>query len=327
MMLRTIRCISMVFFGAMLLPAVAASGADAPWPCVGRPAIVAPGGQFGLGDIVEGTVFLLADGTRTAVSVLPNEAAMLEGVGIGSIPESVPPGRYDLVVTGADGESVRPGAVHIVAPDFGNYSIALVRADGVGAVTPDGRMFSDGLMEKLALTAADLVFVVGTLTRDGSVTGYESVRRRFSDIAAPVVFCPDRAELLRGAYRELFGNAVYPIRFGADGFLLLGAGIAHVDSGNAALNGSVYRHRRDLRACRWSVGVAGRFGLDWSVRSQLTLFVDDPLDYLIVGEVPEAMGEKVPWGRTRFVGWESGSADPLQLIVVGESGMRPRGDG
>src|SRR5690606_24914389 len=123
-----------------------------------------------------------------------------------------------------------------------------------------------------------------TLTRDGTAASYQALAMTFGAIAAPVVFCPDREELERGAYRSIFGPPVYGFRFGEDGYLLLGPGPDHSDSGAEALMGPIHQWRRALRSSRWSTAVAGRFGLDWMMRSQLILFEDDPLDYLIAGE-------------------------------------------
>lgn len=292
------------------------------WPCVGRPAIAEPGGAFALSEGVSGSLGLVTAGEEYPLTVEGPSTAFPGAAAVARVPEAVPAGRYELVLHGAEGGTRRPGAVHILSPSPEGYSVALVRADG----TADGTegLFTQSLRTNLVASSPDLIFVVGQLTTDGTEAAYRALSQQFEAVLAPVFFCPDREELDRGAYINVFGNPVYGFSYGHDGYLMLGAGPAQSDSSATGQLGLIHRWRRVLRASRWSTGVAGSFGLDWIMRSQLVLFVDDPLDYLLAGDVPSGSGERLPWGRTRFAIAPSIPPAPIQWIEVDESAMTHR---
>jgi len=292
------------------------------WPCTGRPAVTLPGESFAVGGAAGDSVFLELDGRRIAVPVTASAGDLPGGPAMATVPLATPPGRYRLVVTGAAGLSARAGAVHVLAEAPQNYMIALVRADGLG--DSESPLFSQALTASVAEASADLVIVLGALTSDGSEAAYGALVDHFAALDPPVIFCPDQAELDRGVYADVFGRPPYGVRYGQDGYLILGGGPSHADSGAEARMGQLHRWRRELRACRWSTGVAGRFGLDWATRSQLILFVDDPLDYLIAGAMPPEFGDRLPWGRTRIAAPPSAPSVPLQLFEVRESGLALR---
>ena len=287
------------------------AGSGVGWPSPGRPAITVPGGHFSVDELSTGDAHLVGGDSRISVDISSNNGTLPEGAGVIRVPTTLEPGRYQLSVAAPGGERVELGPVFVLASVPSEYRVAIVRAD-TGGEGEEG-VFSSALLDMVASSSPDLVFVVGTLTRDGTSKAYTQVARQFAVLSLPTFFCPDEAELLRGSYVEHFGEPIHAFRFGDDGFLFLGAGPTHRDSGAAAQIGPIHRWRRLLRSSRWSIGVAGRFGTNWSVRSQLVLFVDDPLDYLIAGAVPTGVGEKVPWGRTPLALPPDGG---LQIINV-----------
>ena len=311
-------------FAMLLLMACAdVTFADGVWPTVGRPAIVVPGGVFD-GDLDGDSNAFLAQGAERIPLTAVATGALYCGAGVSlQVPETIAPGIYDFVVTGSGAEVVQPGSVHVMATMAPTYTLAIVR--GTTPTTEGQQIFTDEALAAIASGDPDLIFVVGTLSNDGSVQAYQALQNQFRSLTVPVVFSPDREEYFRGDYETVFGPAGYAFSFGGDGYLILGPDLAHGGSGTVERVGYVHRWRRALRSSRWSVGVAGRFGLDWSMRSQLVLFVDDPLDYLLVGEVPLGSGEKLPWGQTRFVVPPAAPVLPIQFVDVSEDALTVRG--
>jgi hypothetical protein len=304
---------SFVFLVLLALESSAWAGTGVGWPSSGRPAVTVPGDLFSIdapgavdGQLVSGT-------KRISVEITLNNGTLPEGGSVVHVPTTMEPGRYQLSVAMPGGARVERGPVFVLSSIPSEYRVAIVRADMGGE---DEGVFSPDLLDEVASSSPDMVFVIGMLTQDGTSSSYAHTARQFAALPFPTFFCPDESELLRGPYVEHFGEPVHAFRFGGDGYLFLGSGPAHRDSGIAAQIGPIHRWRRLLRSSRWSIGVAGRFGLDWSVRSQLVLFVDDPLDYLVPGTVPAGVAERVPWGRTRLA---LPSGGPLQIIHVGDT--------
>jgi hypothetical protein len=79
-----------------------------------------------------------------------------------------------------------------------------------------------------------------------------------------------------------------------------------------------------LRGSRWSTGITSRFGLDWNPRSQIALFVDDPLDYLIAGALPPELGAEVPWGHARLMPPPAVPVGDFVVLDVDAGGIRLR---
>ncbi len=298
------------------LGAAAAVGGPAP----GRPAVVVPGGLFGVGEGAGETVTLIRGLERYPLPVVAPKGALPIGAGHVRIPEELPAGRYEFVAGPADESTLPSGRVHVL-PEFPEaYSVAVVRRDSDGQ--PGAAVFSESLVSEVRATDAALVFLVGTLTTDGQEASYVALEAQWSEMAVPVFYCPDGEEVARC---RAAGNPIvseHAFSFGKDGYMLFGAGLSQTDVGVDGRMGAIHRWRRALRASRWSVGVTGRFGLDWSIRSQLVLFVDDPLDYLVSGEMVPGVGETLPWGRTRYAIPSTAPVLPLQLFTVDGGAMR-----
>lgn len=286
----------------------------------GRPSVVVPGGVFGVSVGAGETVTLVGELERHALAVEAPAGVLPVGAGHVRVPEAVPAGRYTLLRETATEATPRAAVVHVLPVFPETYSVAVVRGDVAGEEGMS--VFSEGLVSQVAASDAALVFLVGTLTADGQSASYVALDTQWSVVSAPVFYCPDAGEVARS---RAAGNPTagdHAFSFGKDGYMLFGAGLSHIDAGVDGRLGAIQRWRRALRASRWSVGVVGRFGLDWSIRAQLVLFVDDPLDYLVTAETLAGVGETLPWGRTRYAIPPTVPSVPLQLIAVDGGAMR-----
>ncbi len=318
-MMKRLHTICFLLLFAASMPVVGAS-ATYRGPEPGRPAVVVPGGVMGVGERDGETVTLVRGTERHSLSVVAPTGVVPVGTGYVHIPKAFPVGRYELVGPREDNVPSPTGVVHVL-PEFPEaYAVAVVRGDRSENTT--GTVFSDALVAAVADSPAALVFLVGALTGDGTAASYTALDAQWSALSVPVFYCPDADETTRRRAAGLALPGDHAIAFGRDGYLLLGAGLPHSDVGVDGRMGAIQRWRRALRASRWSVGVAGRFGLDWSIRAQLVLFVDDPLDYLVTAETLAGVGETLPWGRTRYAIPPTAPSVPLQLIAVDGGAMR-----
>lgn len=294
------------------------------WPRLGRPAVLMPGGLLEVGAREEGALSLEQDGRLTPLNTNWSPAPGAIHQGRAKIPEGIAPGRYALQLASPGGTSTRTSAVQVLAEIPEEYAVAVVRgalsAEGAAEQSPLPVEFPTRLNE----AGVQVVFILGPLTRRGTDEEYKALETLVSSIELPVYLCPDKSDLRGDDFRARFGNPIYGVSFGRDGFLFLGAGLPAEDPRARESLGEAHLLRRALRASRWSIGVAGAFGLDWDLRAQIALFVDDPLNALIAGSVAPGLGDTVPWGRTAFVLPAEGPRETITVISVTPTGIRPR---
>lgn len=300
------------------------AGSAVQWPIPGRPAVVAADGVLEVGLRETGSLALAGGGLTHPLAV---EFGAPEGgvtLGAAPLPDGLSAGTYDLIFRGGRGDETQPGVVHIVPAFPAAYSVALVRA---AAFTADGvevDAMVASLRERLAPAGVSLAFLLGPLAGGDQSDGYKMLRDALAVLRLPVFVCPSEADLLSPQCVANFGRPPYAMTFGADGYLLLGGGLPASDPRTSGALGEAYLARRILRPCRWSTGVAARYGLDWALRGQIALFVDDPLDYLIAAEAPPTLGDTVPWGTTRLVPSPAIPRGTLLILEVDVGGVRMR---
>lgn len=290
---------------AVLCAALAASAAGGAIhvPRVSQPAVVLPGGSFSVSLEGEASLSLEGPGGAHALSVSGVQPRGARRDGTVTLPGGVVPGRYDLVARAGADQEVRRGAVHVLEAMPESYTIAVVRGmDGPEGGAPE---LPEGLSATLAGAGAALAIVFNA--------GPEgpSLESALLSLPVPVFVCAEGDE------------PVFALQFGPDGYLFLGGGLAARRGATHGRLGAAHQWRRALRASRWSIGVCQAYGLDWDVRAQMALFVDDPLDFLLADDAPEGLGGTVPWGRTEFVFSPEMPRGIVALLNVGGAGITP----
>jgi hypothetical protein len=115
--------------------------------------------------------------------------------------------------------------------------------------------------------------------------------------------------------------------FGKDGFLSYDTKDYSSASELGPQDGLLEVYRRAIKPARWSVGLTHRYEPMQGIRSQLVLFVDDPLDFLLFGHWHRentAEQRAVPWGTTPITVVPAAINGRYRLIDVTERGLRPR---
>lgn len=289
------------------------------WPLPGRPAVAVAGAALDVGLRQTGALQLASNAVTVALT-LP-EAAPLGGItrSAAQVPATVPPGVYDLIFTSGDVEERQQGVVYIVPTMPPVYAVALVRASAIAGDSDFG-----ALREQLTASGVSLAFLMGPLVPEAQPGAYAVLREQLAGMPVPLFLCPAERDQAAPEYRANFGFPVYGVAYGEDGFLMLGAGFPAADAAAHSSLGTAYLVRRELRGSRWSIGITSRFGLDWNPRSQIALFVDDPLDYLIAGASPPELGAEVPWGHARLMPPPKVPVGDFLVLDVDAGGIRVR---
>ncbi len=299
-------------------------------PNNGVPALVLPGGQFDarLGARAE----LAMEGPQGRY---PLEATwtLLPGGQFQArctIPEAAPPGTYALAATsdqGAD-NNLRSLYVFEAFPEY--YTVAHVSDTHLGKVREGKRPPLDVNTELFtALNDADahLVLVTGDLTEGGRPEEFRRLLGVLDRCAAPTFVCPGNHDRNALHYERFFGPCYYRFRFGQDGYLAFDTKDFVTADELGPQDGFLQRARRELKACRFTIGFTHRYEPTMGMRSQLSLFVDNPLDLLLAGHWHRentAEERALPWGKTALSVVPAAVDGYARLLDMTAKGLIPR---
>lgn len=290
------------------------------WPRLGYPSVNVPGGLLEAGTDTEGSLALEQAGQLIPLEAQWSAAPAGMHFGRAVLPAVIPPGRYTLQLTGPNGTTSRPGAVLILEKVPDDYAIAVVSS----VASPEGAASAGDLNAALSGASVNLAILVGPFAPKGTEQEMEALEARLLALDIPAFLCPRSSDLRMPVFIEHFGDAFHGVTYGKDGYLLLGAGLFAQDPQTHGRLGEAHRLRRALRASRWSIGVAGDYGLGWDLRAQMALFVDDPLNALITASAPSEVGATVPWGKTALILPPPAPQGPISILDISANGIRPR---
>lgn len=222
-----------------------------------------------------------------------------------ALPQGLSTGLYTLRAAANGIDDLNSRAIAVVPPPGDVYAIAHVSDTHIGS----GRhKRSSSAIVRDVFTAvnasgAALCLITGDLTENGEPQQFRDFLSDLDTCAVPTFVCPGNHDRKDLNYEQFFGPLVYHFTFGRDAYLSFDTKdfVTAPDLGDQA--GALETGRRAIKASRWSIGFSHRFEGSQGMRSQLTLFVDNPLDYLLFGHwhrenTPEERG--VPWGKTRI---------------------------
>lgn len=320
------RALTVLFLGLAITVTGLCSAQAIQWPRLGQPAIAVPGGLLEVSASEEGDLSLEHSGHYTPLDIRWTASGGGSFRGRAVLPEGLQPGVYALQLAAGKGVASNPAALHVLAAIPDDYAFAIYR----GLESPEGPdsapVIPADFAARLKDVAVQFAVVLGPLTR-GTEVEYRALEAMVLASEVPVYLCPNRADLRSPALAAYAGAPVWGGVFGKDGLIFLGPGLYADDPRTAARLGEAYLWRRALRASRWSIGVAGEYGLDWELRAQEALFADDPLSLLIAGfsspPLPE-LGAAIPWGKTALLPAADAPRGTLSIFEVNASGIRPR---
>ncbi len=299
-------------------------------PNNGMPAIVTPGGAFDAMLARKAELRLAGDGGAPSMSIEWSELPGNRFAAHCTVAADAAPGVYALEAVsdgGAADRNVR--SVYVRADMPAAYSFVQLTDTHVGSdrhARPADAIFADAL-NAANQTQAVFVAISGDLTEGGEMPQFQRFLEVLDTCALPTYVCPGNHDRLALHYESVFGPLNYVFRFGKDGYLVFDTKdfIPADDLGTEV--SELQRYRDAIKPGRWSVGITHRYEPFMSVRSQLVLFVDDPLDYLIFGHRHRENNEDektVPWRTTPIYFMEATVDGYMRVFDVSEKEVKPQ---
>ncbi|HOF39904.1 MAG TPA: metallophosphoesterase [Candidatus Hydrogenedentes bacterium] len=296
-------------------------------PNNGVPAIIAPGESF------EATLTRRAD-LRLAgmegelLALEPDWTALPGGMhrAICTTPEMLATGTYALeaVADGRTDTNIR--AVFVTRP-MQDYPVIHLTDVHIGKANrdPAPETVFRNLVEHINGIHAAFVLITGDLTEQGRPEEFRTFLDVLDTCVLPTFVCAGNHDRRALNYEETFGPLVYSFRYGPDGYLVFDTKDIIIADPLDTQMGELQRLRRAIKPSRWSIGASHRYDPSMSMRSQLVLFVDDPLDYLLFGHWHrESQEKRVPWGTTPVVVTPAALDGAWRLILVAQTGIFPQ---
>lgn len=298
-------------------------------PNNGVPALTQPGAAIAAELTAQASVQLVGE-----QGVFPLEAIWSEMPGgrtraLCAVPESMPPGVYALEAR-ADARTDRNARAVYIFDRFPDYYVVAHLTDTHIGSNRHARA-SEAILADLihAVNESDATFAVltGDLTDDGEPEQFRSFLSLLDTCRVPTFVQPGNHDRQGLNYERFFGPLTYRFRFGLDGFLAFDTKDYLMADELGAQDADLQVFRRELKPCRWTVGLTHRYEQMMGMRSQITLFIDNPLDAVFFGHFhrensPEEAA--VPWGTTHVVMTPAAIDGYLRFIDMTVSGIRPR---
>jgi len=228
------------------------------------------------------------------------------------------PGLYGLEAQW-DGGTDRVGrAVYVARTYAANYLFV-----SIGEMGLDGQDQGEAAIRLKktikALNASPAAFAVltGNQTAHGAAMEYQQLLALLASCKKPTYLCAGPADGVR--FDTYFSRSDYSFTWGQDGFLACDTrdSLPAWDLDGQA--GRLQRWRWAIKPQRWSIGFSYQYAERMGMRSQLALFIDDPLDYFLVSRIAgekEQQSGHVMWGTTPLIQAPSLTAGRLRLVQV-----------
>lgn len=299
-------------------------------PNDGMPALVATGETaFEAVATAEAALVLDTDAGPIPVEVVWTPAPGGRFRGQCGLPEGLGTGLYTLRATVDGVEDANARAVAIVPPPGDVYAIAHVSDTHIGSGR-HARSSNDIIRDVFSAvneSGAALCLITGDLTENGEAPQFQDFLAVLDRCTVPTFVCPGNHDRKGTNYTQFFGPMVYWFHFGRDGYLSFDTKdfVTAPDTGEQP--GQLEIGRRAIKPSRWSIGFSHRFEGSQGMRSQLSLFVDNPLDYLLFGHWHRentAEERAVPWGKTRISVVPAAIDGTFRVIDVTPQGLHIR---
>lgn len=274
-------------------------------PNNGMPALITPSEKFEV--VAEAEAVLSLSGEAGTFS-LETEWSPLPGGrhrGQCAATAPLPAGVYALHGEFAENKDENLRAVYVLESFPEAYQFAHITDTHIGTTRhprADSAIILD-IIEAVNGSEAAFALFTGDLTENGEPEQFRRFLEVLDTCRVPTFVVPGNHDRQGSNYQLFFGPMTYAFRFGDDGYLAFDTKDFLVADEMGLQDGLLHYYRRQIRASRWSVGFTHRYDVTMGMRAQLTVFVDDPLDYLLYGHYHREAGPQdgVPWGYTESI--------------------------
>jgi predicted phosphodiesterase len=297
-------------------------------PNNGMPAMVTPGGAFDAVLREKGELQLSRDGKSLPLTAewtaLPGGAFRAHC----TVPAETAAGAWSIECTAGGKTDTTVRAVYVFAAFPEYYIIAHLSDVHIGF----DKKPADDIFRKTiaAVNDSDAAFAVitGDLTHGGTPDQFRTLLEVMDTCNLPTFVTTGNHDRDGRNYENFFGPLTYRFTFGRDGYLAFDTKDFTVADSLGPQDGLLGAYRRELKPCRWVIGLTHRYEPTMGMRAQLTLFVDDPLDLLLFGHIHRELkpeeGEVMPWGTTPMLAVPAERDGKYRLIDITAQGPRPR---
>lgn len=301
-------------------------------PNDGMPALVAPGGTMDV--VATDKAELSLSGTGGSMPLEP-EWVDLPGGRLKAhcvLPADIAPGAYALNAKTSDHVDTNVRSVFVFKAFPDQYTIAHVTDTHIGS-NRNGRLSDDILRDVLAAvndSGAAFVLITGDLTDQGEAAQFARFVEVLNTCTLPTFVCAGNHDRNGLNYEKTFGPDAYMFWFGKDGYIGFDTKDFYVADDLRAQPADLQIFRRTLKPARWCIGFSHRYEADMGMRTQIVLFIDNPLDWFIFGHWHRANTEKektVPWagpnGATPITVTPAAINGAMRLFEIGPAGIVP----
>jgi predicted phosphodiesterase len=298
-------------------------------PHNGQPALVLPGGTFTILATQQAPVSLVGAGGTIALQPAWQTAAGGRWQGSCPLPLSVAPGMYTLQMNGNDRTDRNLRAVFVYAqfPEF--YSFGHITDMHIGSQRGgvNSALRNTAILKALNKTNVAFVVATGDLTDGAGIVQFKQLLQVLDTCRHPTFVCPGNHDREGEGYERYFGPLTYCFTFGRDGYLAFDTKDYYIADEWGSQDGDLCRFRCELKPCRFTFGLTHRYDPSMGMRSQLILFVDNPLTHLFMGHTHREnrpSEKRVQWGTTPYTMTPAAINGNYRIVDVTAQGALPR---
>jgi len=238
----------------------------------------------------------------------------------------IPAGSYTLQAKAGDRIDSNQRSVYVLEAFPEAYQVAHITDIHTGTTRharPDKEIIAE-VIEAINASEAAFALVTGDLTENGEPEQFRDFLALLDACRLPTFVVAGNHDRQDSHYQHFFGPLTYRFFFGPDGYLAFDTKDFMIADEMSGQDGLLHLYRRQMRAARWSIGFTHRYDVTMGVRAQITLFVDDPLDYIVCGHTHREPGEQdgIPWGSTRLVMTPAAIDGNLRFLTVDNGGVQ-----
>lgn len=295
-------------------------------PNNGIPAIMDPQGTFEAVLEEEAALSLSNGSGEWPLAVDWSRRPDGKSLGLCHLETPIPAGAYTLQAKAGDRTDSNLRSIYVLEAFPEAYQVAHITDIHTGTTRhtrPDEEIIAE-VIEAINASEAAFALVTGDLTENGEPEQFRDFLALLDTCRLPTFVVPGNHDRQDSHYQHFFGPLTYRFFFGPDGYLAFDTKDFMIADEMSGQDGLLHLYRRQMRAARWSIGFTHRYDVTMGVRAQITLFVDDPLDYIVCGHTHREPGEQdgIPWGSTRLVMTPAAIDGKLRFLKVDNGGVQ-----
>jgi len=301
-------------------------------PNEGCPVMLAPGQTFKVTTEQKGDIFLIDNEQR----IIPlnsqwekKNPQIYEGL-ITLTDKEIKQGPYAIqIVSETNEKDINPRSVW-VQNEFKEYYIFAHISDihiRSGDPQDEYAVTFQKVIEKLNQSDAHFILLTGDLTHNALPEQWQVFLKILNKAQKPTFVCAGNHDRDEDNYEKMFYSSLYAFRYGKDGYIVYDTREYRTADSWGEQDTLLYRYRRELKSSRWTFGITHRYEFTMGIRSQMILFVDDPIDFILYGHIHRENTKEeaiIPWGKTRVYVVPAEKDGYYRIFDVGEGGLFPR---